>query len=229
MSQLRILVVDDEKEPRELLSHFLGELGHQIDSAEDADSAIAKIAAVDYDAVLTDKRMPDSGGPGEAAGLRVLKFSAENAPETQVIITTGYPDLEDAVSAMQKGAFDYLVKPFPLERLEAIIERLITLKSFLDPQGMLAAYRGLRQEMLSGLKASSLGNREGHALLLSIEEKIDEVFHARKRLENIIFDQRDSLAQIAMYAAMLHERLDKAPPGVTELLEKISLIADHRL
>ncbi len=229
MITLNILIVDDEKGSRDLISHCLENLGHHTESAEDADAAIAKITTRRYDAIITDKRMPDHGEEDEAAGLHVLKFAAENSPESQVIITTGYPDIEDAVNAMQKGAFDYLVKPFPLPRLEAIIQRLITFKSFLDPRGMIESYRSLRQEMLRGLKSSTLSSEEGQNLLVSVAEKIDEIFQARKRLENIIFDQRDSMAQIAMYTAMLNEELGEAPPRAAELLQQIALIADRRL
>lgn len=230
MLQTSILVVEDDKNARESLEAFLSDLGHRVETACDADSAIAKIRTLSFDIIVTDKNMPDSKGADSEAGLHVLRFAAENSPETQVIIATGYASLENAIESMKKGAFDYLTKPFTLDRLESVIARVNTYRSFINSQQAISSYRNLHREVLDILEKTSLKEKDRLRLLRMIEDRIDDFFKTQKRFENIIIDQRDSLANIAMFAAMLGEKLaDAADPEITELLAKITRIADRRL
>ncbi len=230
MTETRILVVDDEAGPRESLEAFLTDLDYQVETAVDATTAIEKIRKTSFDIIITDKNMPDTQGSVGDAGMHVLKFATENSPETQVIITTGFASLENAIKAMKMGAFDYLIKPFSLANLETIIERIITYRSFINAPQAFSNYRSLHNEILESMEQSTLSEEGRNTLLRAIEEQIDDSFKVRKRLENIIIEQRDSLATIAMHAAILHEKLTPVHDSESaDLLAKISYIADRRL
>jgi len=117
----RILIVDDEKDMRWLLSNFLKEDGYTVDEAEDYGDALDffKINSPP-DLVLLDLRMP-----GEMDGIDLLKKIKTTRPEIQVIILTAYGNIGSAVEATKLGAYDYLTKPFENERLRITIKRAL--------------------------------------------------------------------------------------------------------
>ena len=117
----RILIVDDEKDMRWLLSNFLKEDGYTVDEAEDCGDALDFFKNNSPpDLVLLDLRMP-----GEMDGIDLLKRIKTTRPEIQVIILTAYGDIGSAVEATKLGAYDYLTKPFENERLRITIKRAL--------------------------------------------------------------------------------------------------------
>lgn len=147
-----------------------------------------------------------------------------------MIITTGFATLDSAIQAMKLGAFDYLTKPFSLDKLEAIIERISTYRSFINSSQAISSYHNLHNEILQILEKTILNEEDRLQLLRTLEQRIDEFFNLRKRLENIIIEQRDSLANIAMHAAILGEKLgENRDDEADELLTKIARIAERRL
>jgi len=117
----RILIVDDEKDMRWLLSNFLKEDGYTVDEAEDCGDALDFFKKNSPpDLVLLDLRMP-----GEMDGIDLLKKIKTTRPEIQVIILTAYGDIGSAVEATKLGAYDYLTKPFENERLRITIKRAL--------------------------------------------------------------------------------------------------------
>ena len=117
----RILIVDDEKDMRWLLSNFLKEDGYTVDEAEDCGDALDFFKNNSPpDLVLLDLRMP-----GEMNGIDLLKKIKTTRPEIQVIILTAYGDIGSAVEATKLGAYDYLTKPFDNERLRITIKRAL--------------------------------------------------------------------------------------------------------
>jgi DNA-binding NtrC family response regulator len=117
----RILVVDDEKDMRWLLSNILKEDGYAIYEAEDCGRAL-KFLKKDStpDLILLDLRIP-----GEMDGIDLLKEIKTVRPEIQVIILTAYGNIGSAVEAIKLGAYDYLTKPFENERLRLTIKRAL--------------------------------------------------------------------------------------------------------
>jgi DNA-binding NtrC family response regulator len=115
-TKYRILVVDDEAGPREALRMILKEK-YNVVTAGDADEAIAKIAEGEFDVVSLDIRMPDVNG------LQLLRKVKVVQPETEVLIITGFPNVENAVEALRFGAYDYIVKPFDMKRVEQAIKK----------------------------------------------------------------------------------------------------------
>ena len=133
-----ILVVDDKDSMRNMLTETLLEEGHRVDSAENGRKALDLVHNKSYDLVLTDLKMP------EIDGLEVLTGVKENDSDTSVIVMTAYGTIEDAVTAMKKGAYDFITKPFDTEHLCVLVNRA------LENRRMLAENSLLRQELMAG-------------------------------------------------------------------------------
>jgi len=103
----KILVVDDDRSVREVLSTFVGRAGHSVVTAADAQEAIQILKADGFNLVITDLKMP-----GRLQGMDVLRAVKEVSPDTAVIVLTAFANLAVGVEAMDLGAFDVLPKPW---------------------------------------------------------------------------------------------------------------------
>ena len=101
----RILVVEDDEFVCNSLKWLLTDEGYDVEVTTEGREALKMVEAGKYDLVITDLMMPEVGG------LDVLKKVKELAPDTSVIVLTGYGTTEAAVSALEQGAFDFLTKP----------------------------------------------------------------------------------------------------------------------
>jgi two-component system response regulator PilR (NtrC family) len=110
-----VLVIDDERDIRELLVLTLGRMGLRVDTAADVSSARAQLAAGKYDLCLTDMRLPDGNG------LELVAHIAQRYPDLPVAMITAYGNVEAAVEALKAGAFDFVTKPVDL----AVLRRLV--------------------------------------------------------------------------------------------------------
>ncbi|HVF24004.1 MAG TPA: response regulator [Pyrinomonadaceae bacterium] len=117
MNHARLLVVDDEENLRITTAAILEKEGYFVDTAASGNEAIALLAHTDYDLVLTDLHMD------EGEGLAVLNEIRRNSPFTISIVLTGFASVESAISALQEGAYDYLVKPCDIETMKHTIRR----------------------------------------------------------------------------------------------------------
>jgi DNA-binding response OmpR family regulator len=115
--RLHILVVDDEPAVRVPLAEILEMEGHTVVMAGDGREAIAELSNYAFDVILTDLKMP------QADGLEVLAAAGEVQPDALVILLTAYGTLQTAISALRRGAFDYLLKPASSTDILASIER----------------------------------------------------------------------------------------------------------
>ncbi len=118
-SEYNVWVVDDDDSIRWVLRKALGQAGIEIECFEDGDKLLAKIALQQPDVIISDIRMPG------VDGLSVLSQINERYPDLPVIITTAHSDLDSAVASYQKGAFEYLPKPFDIDEVIAITERAL--------------------------------------------------------------------------------------------------------
>ena len=116
MSQ-KILIVDDDTDALEVYRTRLVHAGFEVDVAESAEKALARIAAFDPTLVVTDVRM--SG----MTGLELLAKIRETMEGVDVVVMTGHEDMQTAVNAMKAGAFDFLVKPVDPKALQGLAER----------------------------------------------------------------------------------------------------------
>ncbi|MBU0965752.1 MAG: sigma-54 dependent transcriptional regulator [Proteobacteria bacterium] len=113
----KILIVDDDRELRMVLYEAFNRQGHGVSVAENGIMALDIFDKNPADLVITDINMP------EMNGLELLQRLHANRPELPVVIITGHATVETAVSAMKLGAFDYLLKPFPLDIIVEIAAR----------------------------------------------------------------------------------------------------------
>src|SRR6267378_3232264 len=113
----RVLIVDDEPHMHKILASNLEQDKHMVAHAAGVEEARQAISSNQYEAILTDQKMPDGGG------LEVLAAAREADPNMSVIFLTAVATLELAVESMRKGAFDFLAKPFTPGVLRAAIQR----------------------------------------------------------------------------------------------------------
>ncbi|HSJ57619.1 MAG TPA: response regulator transcription factor [Anaerolineae bacterium] len=114
-----ILVVDDEKSMRVTLKAFLDHLGYRVSTAANGQQALELMGSQVFDLVLLDLHMPG------ISGTEVLRAARPLAPDTAFVILTAYGTLDSAILAIRNGAFDYLLKPTPVQEIVQVIERAL--------------------------------------------------------------------------------------------------------
>ncbi|MCC5831689.1 MAG: sigma-54-dependent Fis family transcriptional regulator [Chlamydiales bacterium] len=135
-----ILVAEDEELMRRFLEEALKRKGFAVDAAENGKEAISLLKKNSYDLVITDMKMPD------LSGLEILKKTKELSPQTLVLVMTAYGTIENAVEAMRLGAFNYLLKPFTPEAIEALIDKAS------EHQSLINENTYLREQVASKVK-----------------------------------------------------------------------------
>ncbi|MSM41615.1 MAG: response regulator [Geobacter sp.] len=118
MALNRILVADDEESMRWVLSKALKKKGFTVDLAADGEQALRMIQASTYDLAILDIKMPG------ISGLDLLDRVRESKQDLLVVIMTAEASMKNAVEAMKRGAYDYLTKPFDLDVIDAIVEKV---------------------------------------------------------------------------------------------------------
>jgi two-component system nitrogen regulation response regulator NtrX len=131
----KILVIDDEKSIRNTLKEVLEYENHQVDLAEDGPTGIEMFAANAYDVVLCDIKMP------KMDGIEVLFKINEIAADIPVIMVSGHGNIDTAVEAIKKGAYDFLEKPLDLNRL------LITIRNATDKSRLVTQTQVLKNKV----------------------------------------------------------------------------------
>jgi len=106
----RILIVDDDENIRKVLTTILEDEGYIVESVGTAKNAIAKTGKKFYNLALIDVRLPDM------EGIELLTRMRDTTPKMRKIIITGYPTLQNAVKAVNKGADAYIIKPFDVKK-----------------------------------------------------------------------------------------------------------------
>lgn len=119
MGKYRILAVDDELLIRDLLYDFFSTQGWDIVVADGGQKAIDYLKNQNFDAVLTDIKMPDMDGITLTGRIRDMYGSLP------VIIVTGYPSLESAIEALRHKVDDYIIKPFNINQLFKVVQRAV--------------------------------------------------------------------------------------------------------
>ena len=111
MDEFRVLLVDDEDDFRETLQKRLRNRKLQVEGAENGYKALEILQAQDFDVVVLDVKMPGLDGIDTLKEIKIKK------PEVEVIMLTGHASVESGIQGMQLGAFDYVMKPVPLDEL----------------------------------------------------------------------------------------------------------------
>ncbi len=112
----RILVVDDDETIRTTMKAILQDEGYQVDLAATGKEAVEKTHEKTYNIALLDIRLPD------IEGVDLLKCLKDSVPRTRKIMVTGYPSMQNAISALNKNADAYLLKPVDIEKLLATVK-----------------------------------------------------------------------------------------------------------
>jgi DNA-binding NtrC family response regulator len=156
----RILIVDDDSDLRLTLCEYLESRNFLVSSARNASEAMQLLNSRkhQFDIIFTDLIM--SPGPD---GLEVLKAAKQLYPLTYVVVMTGYSSIETAIESIRCGAFDYLAKPFRLEEMEIVANRIVEHLTLLDDNRRLSRKLALVSE-----KSAAIDSRlERIELLLS--------------------------------------------------------------
>lgn len=131
----KILIIDDERSIRNTLKDILSYENYQVSLAENGMEAIKMVGANEFDVILCDIKMP------EMDGLEVLEKLQEIAFDVPVIMISGHGNIDTAVEAIKKGAFDFIEKPLDLNRI------LITIKNALDKAVLLTETKVLKRKV----------------------------------------------------------------------------------
>ncbi|NGX82909.1 sigma-54 dependent transcriptional regulator [Aequorivita sp. KMM 9714] len=118
-----ILIVDDDINILELIQRHLHSLGYHTYKAVSVKEAVAILRDTDIDLLITDLKMP------EVDGFQLIQFVSEHYPNMPKLVVTGYPSIQDALSAIKSGAVDYLVKPFTKEELKQGVLKSLSTRS----------------------------------------------------------------------------------------------------
>lgn len=130
-----ILIIDDEKAIRKTLTEILSFEGYKIDEAADGEEGLKRFREKQYDVVLCDIKMP------KLDGIEFLQKAGESNPDVPIIMISGHGNIETAVEAVKKGAYDYISKPPDLNRL------LITIRNAMDKSTLVTETKVLKRKV----------------------------------------------------------------------------------
>jgi DNA-binding NtrC family response regulator len=191
-----ILIIDDERAIRSVLKDILGNEGFKVDEAADGEEGLKKFTSATYDIVLCDIKMP------KLDGLEFLQKATDHNPETPVIMISGHGNIETAVDAVKKGAFDYISKPPDLNRL------LITIRNAMDRTSLVKETRVLKRKVSKVQEI--IGESEA---IVKIKETIDKVAPTDARV--LITGENGSGKELV--ARWLHEKSNRAGAPLIEV------------
>jgi two-component system nitrogen regulation response regulator NtrX len=154
----KIIVIEDDSKIRAILKEILQDKNHEVDEAGDGQEGFKKLELGNYDLCICDIKMP------KMDGLEVLEKAKEAGISTNFVIISAHGNIDIAVEAVKKGAFDFLQKPFDLGRLE------ITLRNALDKTTLIRETRTLKKKISK--KYEMIGESE---TMKQMQEMIDKV------------------------------------------------------
>jgi signal transduction histidine kinase len=158
----KIIVVDDEAMILETTASFLEQSGFEPVACASAEAALAVFSQGPVDAVLTDIKMPGLSGIDLLERIRGLD------PQIPVILLTGNADVDTAVSAVKKGAFDFLLKPYGMKQLVGAVDRAVQYRHALQKE---ARYRQLLEEMNLQIE-SLISERSMNLMALTVADRV---------------------------------------------------------
>ncbi len=189
----KILIIDDERAIRNVLKETLEFEGYEADCAEDGQQGVEKATNTAYDLIYTDIKMPGLDG------LEVLERLAGTCP---IVMISGHGDIETAVEAIKKGAFDFMEKPIDLNRL------LVTTRNALDHKSMNEQIRTLKRKVESRNKM--IGES---AAITHVRAIIDKVAPTEARV--LITGPNGTGKEVV--ARLLHEQSSRAGAPLVEV------------
>ncbi len=191
-----ILIIDDERAIRKTLSEILVFEGHKIDEACDGEEGFKKFSEKQFDVVLCDIKMP------KMDGIEFLEKAKSINPDVPIIIISGHGNIDTAVDAVKKGAYDYISKPPDLNRL------LITLRNASEKQDLVVQTKSLKRRIAKVQEI--VGNSES---ILKIKNTIDKVASTDARV--LITGENGSGKELV--ARWIHEKSNRQNGPIVEV------------
>ncbi|MCZ2225055.1 MAG: sigma-54 dependent transcriptional regulator [Chitinophagales bacterium] len=191
-----ILVIDDEKSIRNVLKDILTNEGYKVEQAADGEEGFEKFCATDFDVVLCDIKMP------KMDGIEFLSKANEIKPEVPIIVISGHGNIETAVDAVKKGAFDYIAKPPDLNRL------LITIRNATDKKVLVRETKSLKRKVSKVQEI--IGESEA---IKKIKNTIDKVAETDARV--LVTGENGSGKELV--ARWLHEKSNRNTAPLIEV------------
>ena len=234
MKPSSLLLVDDDTAFRQVMTGELSRLGYEVDAVGTGEEAIERVATTEPEVVVLDLHLPAMGG------LETLKAIQAAAPATEVIMLTGHGSIDTAIESIRVGAFDYVVKPCPLDELHIRIQRAIERRSLrqranilergLTPPDLGSSFIGESPEFRRLLNLIDRVAPSDSTVLITGEtgagkERVAKLIHARSSRRSRPFvvvecaALQESLLQSELFG---HERgaftgADRAKPGLFEV------------
>ncbi|MEI9809662.1 MAG: sigma-54 dependent transcriptional regulator [Bacteroidota bacterium] len=191
-----ILIIDDEKAIRKTLTEILSFEGYKIDEASDGEEGLKKFKEKNYDVVLCDIKMP------KLDGIEFLQKAGESNGDTPIIMISGHGNIETAVEAVKKGAYDFISKPPDLNRL------LITIRNAMEKNSLVTETKVLKR------KVSRVQEMVGaSAPIKKIKDTIDKVAATDAR---ILITGENGVGK-ELVARWVHEKSNRATGPLVEV------------
>jgi len=191
-----ILIIDDEKAIRKTLTEILSFEGYKIEEAADGEEGLKKFKEKNFDLVLCDIKMP------KLDGIEFLQKAGEINADVPVIMISGHGNIETAVEAVKKGAYDYISKPPDLNRL------LITIRNAMDKSSLVTETKVLKR------KVSRVQEMIGEsAPIKKIKETIEKVAPTDAR---ILITGENGVGK-ELVARWIHEKSNRASGPIIEV------------
>ena len=191
-----ILIIDDEKAIRKTLSEILSFEGYKIDEAADGEEGLKRFKDKSYDVVLCDIKMP------KLDGIEFLQKAGETSPDVPIIMISGHVNIQTAVEAVKKGAYDFISKPPDLNRL------LITIRNAMERNSLVTETKVLKR------KVSRVQEMIGEsAPIQRIKETIDKVAPTEAR---ILITGENGVGK-ELVARWVHEKSNRSSGPLVEV------------
>lgn len=191
-----ILIIDDEKAIRKTLSEILSFEGYKIEEAADGEEGLKKFKDKPFDVVLSDIKMP------KIDGIDFLQKATEANPDVPIIMISGHGNIETAVEAVKKGAYDFIQKPPDLNRL------LITIRNAMERNSLVTETKALKRK---AFKAQEMIGESGP--IKKIKETIDKVGPTEAR---VLITGENGVGK-ELVARWLHEKSNRADGPLVEV------------
>lgn len=191
-----ILIIDDEKAIRKTLTEILTFEGYKIEEASDGEEGLKKFKDKTYDVVLCDIKMP------KLDGIEFLQKAGEFNPDVPIIMISGHGNIETAVEAVKKGAYDYISKPPDLNRL------LITIRNAMDRSSLVTETKVLKRRV--GRVQEMIGES---APMKKVRDTIEKVAQTDAR---ILITGENGVGK-ELVARWVHEKSNRASSPLVEV------------
>ncbi len=191
-----ILIIDDEKSIRKTLTEILSYEGYKVDEAGDGEEGLKKFKEKTYDLVLCDIKMP------KLDGIEFLEKAKQINADVPIIVISGHGNIETAVEAVKKGAFDYISKPPDLNRM------LITLRNAMDKTNLVAETKVLKRRVSRTQEIIGVS-----APIKKIKETIDKIAPTDAR----VLITGDNGVGKELVARWIHEKSNRSSGPLVEV------------